>query len=109
MRFEIYDRPTFERIVRFRGEQGEDWKSIADGYEILVLETEQEPTSHVQDFLAEPGATRALQRSPRHGRPPAGDVGASTAGRAGRDGPERDSNGQRRRGDRQGVLQRSSR
>jgi hypothetical protein len=64
VRFEIYDRPTFERIVRFRGEQGEDWKSIADGYEILVLETEQEPTSHVQDFLAEPGAS-VLYSDPR--------------------------------------------
>jgi hypothetical protein len=59
VRFEIYDRATFERIVRFRGEQGADWKSIADGYEVVVLETEQEPSSHVQDFLAEPGAETA--------------------------------------------------
>ena len=57
IRFEIYDRETFERTVRFRGEQGADWKSIADGYEVLVFETEQEPSSHVDDFLAEPGAT----------------------------------------------------
>jgi hypothetical protein len=42
--------------VRFRGEQGADWKSLADGYEVLVFETEQEPSSHVDDFLAEPGA-----------------------------------------------------
>jgi hypothetical protein len=56
VRFEIYDRETFERIVRFRGEQGEDWKSIADGYDVVVLETHQEPSSHVEDFLAEPGA-----------------------------------------------------
>jgi hypothetical protein len=56
VRFEIYDRETFERIVRFRGEQGEDWKSIADGYDIVVLETHQKPSSHVEDFLAEPGA-----------------------------------------------------
>ena len=56
VRFEIYDRDTFERIVRFRGEQGDDWKSLADGYEIVVLETHQEPSSHVEDFLAEPGA-----------------------------------------------------
>jgi hypothetical protein len=58
VRFEIYDRETFERIVRFRGEQGEDWKTIADGYEVLVFETEQEPSSHVQDFLTEPDARR---------------------------------------------------
>jgi hypothetical protein len=56
VRFEIYDRETFERIVRFRGEQGADWKTIADGYEVLVFETDQEPSSHVEDFLAEPGA-----------------------------------------------------
>ena len=56
VRFEIYDRETFERIVRFRGEQGSDWKSIVDGYEVVVLETDEEPESHVQDFLAEPGA-----------------------------------------------------
>ncbi len=39
IRFEIFDRVTFERIVRFRGKQGEHWKSIADGYDVLVLET----------------------------------------------------------------------
>jgi hypothetical protein len=56
VRFEIYDRETFERIVRFRGEQDEDWKSLADGYDVLVFETEQEPSSHVRDFASEPGA-----------------------------------------------------
>jgi len=56
VRFEIYDRETFERIVRFRGEQGDDWKSLADGYEIIVLETNQEPSSHVEDFLSEADA-----------------------------------------------------
>src|ERR671919_450402 len=61
VRFEIYDRETFERIVRFRGEQGDDWKSLADGYDVVVFETDQEPSSHVQDFLADPGA-RALYR-----------------------------------------------
>ena len=47
VRFEIFDRETFERIVRFRGEQGEDWKSIADGYEVVVLETGTPEASHV--------------------------------------------------------------
>jgi len=56
VRFEIYDRETFERIVRFRGEQGEDWKSIADGYEVVVVETDPETPPHLPDFLAEPGA-----------------------------------------------------
>jgi hypothetical protein len=56
VRFEIYDRETFERIVRFRGEQGEDWKSLADGYDVLVFETLEGASSHVDDFLADQGA-----------------------------------------------------
>ena len=72
VRFEIYDRETFERIVRFRGEQGEDWKSLADGYEVVVFETDQEPSSHVDDFLAEPGARTRLRGRARHGDPAAG-------------------------------------
>jgi hypothetical protein len=63
VRFELYSRQTFERIVRFRGEQGDDWKSLADGYEVVVLETDQKP-SHIPDFLAEP-ATRAIYRDDR--------------------------------------------
>jgi hypothetical protein len=64
VRFEIYDRETFERTVRFRGEQGSDWKSLADGYEVLVFETSQKPSPHWPDFLREPGA-RALYRDER--------------------------------------------
>ena len=64
VRFEIYDRETFERIVRFRGEQGDDWKSLTDGYLVLVFETHQEPSSHVDDFLAERDA-RALYADDR--------------------------------------------
>ncbi|MGI8885967.1 MAG: hypothetical protein ACR2G9_03540 [Gaiellaceae bacterium] len=55
VRFEIYDRETFERIVRFKGEQGSDWKSIADGFDVVVVESDPE-TPHAPDFLAEPGA-----------------------------------------------------
>ena len=58
VRFEIYDPATFNRIVRFRGERGTDWKSLADGYRTIVLESDIEP-SNVDDFLAEPG-TRVL-------------------------------------------------
>lgn len=63
MRFEILDPETFFRIVRFRGEQGDDWKTLADGYELVVLESGQVP-SNVDDFLAEPGA-QALYRDGR--------------------------------------------
>jgi hypothetical protein len=63
VRFEILDPETFFRIVRFRGEQGKDWKTLADGYAVVVLETGQEP-SNVDDFLSERGA-RALYRDDR--------------------------------------------
>src|SRR4029453_7447405 len=63
IRFEIYSPETFERIVRFRGEQGADWKSLADGDGIVVLEPDQKP-SHVADFTSEPGA-RVLYRDDR--------------------------------------------
>ncbi|MBA2643207.1 MAG: hypothetical protein H0U82_09800 [Actinobacteria bacterium] len=63
VRFEIYDQDTFERTVRFKGEQGDDWKSIADGFNVVVLDTASKP-SHVDDFLAELGA-RALYRDDR--------------------------------------------
>jgi hypothetical protein len=56
IRFEIYDEETFLDLVRFRGERGEDWKAVADGFELLVLRTGTEDESHVPDFLSEPGA-----------------------------------------------------
>jgi hypothetical protein len=61
VRFELFDRGTFERIVRFKGQQGADWKSIADGFEVVVLETGTRSSSQVPDFLAEPGAVTLYQ------------------------------------------------
>jgi len=63
VRFEIYDPETFLRIALFRVEQGDGWKTVADGYDLIVLESDAEPSS-VEDFLAEPGA-RALYRDDR--------------------------------------------
>lgn len=63
IRFEIYSPQTFARIVRFRGEQGSDWKSIADGYGVVVLESEEKP-SHIADFAGEPGS-RVVYRDNR--------------------------------------------
>ena len=54
VRFEIYDQATFERIVRFRAKIGSDWKSIADGFDVVVLRTTDLGDSHVPDFLSEP-------------------------------------------------------
>ena len=60
VRFEILDTDTFLRVARFRVEQGDDWKTVADGYDVIVLESGAEPSS-VPDFVSEPGA-RALYR-----------------------------------------------
>jgi hypothetical protein len=60
VRFEIYSPETFNHLVRFRGEQGPDWKSLADGYRTLVLESDIKPNG-VRVFRAEPGA-RILYR-----------------------------------------------
>jgi hypothetical protein len=60
VRFEIYSPETFNRLVRFRGEQGPEWKSLADGYRTLVLESDIKP-SGVRVFRADPGA-RVLYR-----------------------------------------------
>ena len=54
-RFEIYSPRTFSRIVRFKGKQGQTWKSLADGYRIVVLETHEDPP-HVPAFRHEAGA-----------------------------------------------------
>jgi len=61
VRFEVYSPETFQRIVRFRGERGRDWKSLADGYRIVVVETGEKP-SPLPTFLREPGA-RLLYRN----------------------------------------------
>jgi hypothetical protein len=62
VRFELYTPETFERIVRFRGQIGSDWKSLATGYRVLVLESDEKP-SPAPVFLKEPGARLAYRDS----------------------------------------------
>jgi hypothetical protein len=72
VRFELYTPTTFNRIVAFRGERGPDWKSLADGYKTLVLESDIKP-SGIRVFGREPGArvlyrddlVAVIRRSPR--------------------------------------------
>ena len=59
VRFELYEPAFFDHLVAYHGEEGADWKSLADGYEIVVVD--ELGTSHTAEFLAEPGA-RALYR-----------------------------------------------
>ena len=61
VRFEIYSSEFFQRLLRYNAEVGSDWKSLADGYPIVVVdETER---SHTADFLAEPGARRLFHNA----------------------------------------------
>jgi len=59
VRFELYDREFFDRLQEYAGETGDDWKSFADGYRIVLVDETR--LSHTKDFLAEPGA-RAVYR-----------------------------------------------
>ena len=55
VRFEVYTRDQMVANVHYNGETGKDWKSVANGYRIIVLDN-TDKTSHLPDFLAEPGA-----------------------------------------------------
>ena len=56
VRFELYDKPTLDRIVDYQTRHG-DWKSIAKDYRVVIVDD----ASHLRAFLAEPGA-RVLYR-----------------------------------------------
>ena len=51
VRFELYDKATLDRIARYGDVRG-DWKSLADGYRVVVVD--QRP--HLAAFGSEPGA-----------------------------------------------------
>jgi hypothetical protein len=59
VRFEIYDEQFFEDLAEYKG-QTRDWKALARGYELVVVDERSSP-DHTAAFLAEPGA-RALYR-----------------------------------------------
>jgi hypothetical protein len=54
VRFEVYDKEFFERLRVYASEEGADWKSVADGYRIVLVD--ETHLSHTSDFLEEPGA-----------------------------------------------------
>jgi hypothetical protein len=60
VRFEIYDKEFFRRLNDYNWEQGADWKSLADGYRIVIVD--ETNRSHTADFLKEPG-TRVIYRN----------------------------------------------
>ena len=57
VRFEIYE-PEGPRLTgqSTTPKQGAVWKSIADGYDVVVVD--EQGVSHTDDFLAEPGARK---------------------------------------------------
>lgn len=57
VRFELYDRPTLERIIQFDRGRGGDWRSIATGYDIVVLDLTKNGPRRLRALLAEPRAT----------------------------------------------------
>jgi hypothetical protein len=59
VRFELYDREFYERLQDYNFEDGDGWKSFADGYRIVIIDETRR--SHTADFLREPGA-RAVYR-----------------------------------------------
>jgi hypothetical protein len=54
VRFELYSEEFFDRLQRYAAEDGDDWKSFADDYRIVVVDETRR--SHTADFLAEPSA-----------------------------------------------------
>jgi hypothetical protein len=60
VRFEIYTPETFERIVDFRGQRGPRWQTLANGYGVLVIESDEKPAP-APVFLKEPGARLAYR------------------------------------------------
>ena len=59
IRFEVFDKAFFARLRNYAREEGAEWKSLADGYRIVVVDETRR--SHTKDFLAEPG-TRVIYR-----------------------------------------------
>ena len=59
--FRALRRRFYDRLQDYAFEDGADWKSFADGYRIVIVDETRR--SHTEDFLAEPGAARALSRT----------------------------------------------
>jgi hypothetical protein len=51
VRFELYDKPALDRIVRYDNRSG-DWKSLLDGYRVVIADD----LAHLEALAAEPGA-----------------------------------------------------
>ena len=52
VRFELYGEETLDRISRYGNREGANWKSLADGYPVVIVDDR----GHLAAFRAEPGA-----------------------------------------------------
>ncbi len=50
VRFKLYDAETIERISRYGNREGANWKSLADGYPVVIVDDR----GHLRAFRAEP-------------------------------------------------------
>ena len=57
VRFELYDPETLDRISAYGNREGAAWKSLADGYRVVIVDER----GHLRAFLAEPGARQAYR------------------------------------------------
>ena len=57
VRFELYDQETLDAISRYGNTEGSDWVSLADGYDVVIVDER----AHLQAHLAEPGAKQVYR------------------------------------------------
>ena len=59
VRFEVYTPETFERILDFTGQRGDDWTAIAEDFDVIVLGAGDD--SRIAELVREPGTTVAYR------------------------------------------------
>ena len=57
VRFELYDPETLDRISAYGNREGAEWKSLADGYRVVIVDER----GHLRAFRAEPGARQVYR------------------------------------------------
>jgi hypothetical protein len=57
VRFELYDERTLDAISRYGNTEGSDWISLADGYDVVIVDER----AHLDAHLTQPGAKLAYR------------------------------------------------
>jgi len=61
VRFELVSRKQFRRLANYVAQNGSDWKRVADGYRVIVIDVDS-TTKHLAAFRSEPGARVAFRK-----------------------------------------------